>query len=52
MSARTLPHTILVHFSGPDQPGLTAELTAVIGASLAPERAESELNLPFIRFAF
>ena len=24
------PHTILVHFSGPDNPGLTAELTGVI----------------------
>jgi len=30
MSARALPHTILVHFSGPDKPGLTAELTGVI----------------------
>ena len=32
MSARALPFTILVHFSGPDKPGLTAELTSVIGA--------------------
>jgi phosphoserine phosphatase len=30
MSARTLPHTFLIHFSGPDNPGLTAELTGVI----------------------
>src|SRR3954454_2077909 len=30
MSARTLPHIFLIHFSGPDKPGLTAELTAVI----------------------
>jgi phosphoserine phosphatase len=30
MSGRALPHTILVHFSGPDKPGLTAELTGVI----------------------
>jgi len=30
MSARTLPHTFLIHFSGPDKPGLTAELTGVI----------------------
>ena len=30
MSSAAHPHTILFHFSGPDKPGLTAELTGVI----------------------
>ena len=30
MSARAHPQTFLIHFSGPDKPGLTAELTGVI----------------------
>ena len=30
MSSAALPHTILIHFSGPDKPGLTAELTGAI----------------------
>src|ERR1700760_86072 len=29
-SALSLPDTFLVHFSGPDKPGLTATLTAVL----------------------
>lgn len=32
MSSTVRPHTILIHFSGPDKPGLTAELTSVIGS--------------------
>lgn len=30
MSSAAHPHAILIHFSGPDKPGLTAALTAVI----------------------
>ena len=30
MTSAALPHTILIHFSGPDRAGLTAELTGVI----------------------
>jgi phosphoserine phosphatase len=30
MSSAALPHTVVIHFSGPDKPGLTAELTSVI----------------------
>ena len=30
MSSAALPRTFLIHFSGPDKPGLTANLTAVI----------------------
>src|SRR3954451_14356393 len=32
MTSAALPHTILIHFSGPDRAGLTAELTGVIAA--------------------
>jgi phosphoserine phosphatase len=33
MSSRSLPHTFLIHFSGPDRPGITADLTAIIAAA-------------------
>ncbi|HEY1984542.1 MAG TPA: phosphoserine phosphatase SerB [Terracidiphilus sp.] len=30
MTSASLPNTLLIHFTGPDRPGLTAELTSVI----------------------
>ena len=32
MTSGAFLHTFLIHFSGPDQPGLTAELTRVIAS--------------------